>query len=149
MKNWLPPVSAQSSAMPDRAAQVGPLVDLVADRVAGPALAVAPRIAILHHEAGHHAMDQAVEEAAPRQRHEVADGQRRVEHRELDSIVPLSVSMNACGDTPGRRSDRLTYGSPVWPGQDESHSSRRSTGRLAQEPAARTRTAESLSERAS
>ena len=41
----------------DRAAQVGALVELVANRVAGPALAVAARIAGLNHEVGHDAVD--------------------------------------------------------------------------------------------
>ena len=53
----------------DGAAQIRPLVDLVANRVARPALAVAARIAVLHDEVGHDAVDRdAVEEALPRQR---------------------------------------------------------------------------------
>ena len=41
----------------DGSAQVGPLVELVANRVAGSAFAVAARIAGLDHEVGHHAME--------------------------------------------------------------------------------------------
>ena len=85
MKNWLPPVSGQIERHADGAAQVRPLVQLVANRVAGPAFAVAARIAVLHDEVGHDAVDaEAVEVALARQRDEVLDRQRRVEHRQLD-----------------------------------------------------------------
>src|SRR5258708_31766292 len=48
----------------DGAAQVGALVELVADRIARSAFAVAARIAVLNHEVGHDAVDaQAVEVA--------------------------------------------------------------------------------------
>ena len=85
MKNWLPPVSRQASAMPTVPRKIRPLVQLVADRVAGPALAVAARIAVLHHEVRDDAVDlQAVEEALAGERHEVARRLRRVEHRQLE-----------------------------------------------------------------
>ena len=85
MKNWLPPVSGPVERHADGAAQVRPLVQLVANRVARPAFAVAARIAVLHHEVRHDAVDaEAVEVALARQRDEVLDRQRRVEHGELD-----------------------------------------------------------------
>ena len=69
MKNWLPPVSFHDERHADRAAQVRPLVELVADGVAGPAFAVAARIAVLHHEVRHDAVHlQAVEEPLARER---------------------------------------------------------------------------------
>ena len=78
-------MSAQSSAMPDGAAQIGALVQFVANRVARSAFAVAARIAGLHDEVGHDAMErQAVEESLAGERDEVLDRQRRVEHGELE-----------------------------------------------------------------
>ena len=85
MKNWLPPVSGQIERHADRAAQIRPLVQLVADRVARPAFAVAARIAVLDDEVRDDAVDaEPVEEALARERDEVLDRQRRVEHGQLD-----------------------------------------------------------------
>ena len=71
--------------MPDRAAQVRPIVQLVANRVAGAARAVAARIAVLDDEVRDDAVDlQAVEVALARQRHEVLRRLRRVEDGQLD-----------------------------------------------------------------
>src|SRR3954466_5619662 len=51
-----------------RAAQVRPLVELVAERVARPAFAVAARIAVLQHEPGHDAMNaEPIEKAFARE----------------------------------------------------------------------------------
>ena len=56
MKNWLPPVSAQSRAMPTVPRRLRPLVQLVANRD-GPPFTVAARIAVLHDEVRDDAMD--------------------------------------------------------------------------------------------
>ena len=68
MKNWLPPVSLPESAIPTAPAAVGPLPDLAAEGVAGPAVAVASRAAPLHDEAGLDAVEgESVVEAAARE----------------------------------------------------------------------------------
>ena len=70
---------------PHGSAQVRQLVQLVANRVARAAFAVAARVAALNDEVGHHAMDRdAVEEALVRQVDEVRHRQRRVGDRQLD-----------------------------------------------------------------
>jgi hypothetical protein len=85
---------------PDRASQIGPLVQFVSDRETGPAFAIAPRITVLNHEIGHDAMDdQAIEIAPPGKRHEVVDCQWRVEHRQLDlNRSAISVDEGLRGD---------------------------------------------------
>ena len=85
MKNWLLPVSAQSIAMPTAPVKARPVVQLVADREAGAPLPVTPRIAGLHDEVRHDAVEgHAGVEAPARQRHEVRRGQRRVQDGQLD-----------------------------------------------------------------
>src|SRR5262245_30536723 len=67
------------------AAEVGALVDLVANRIPGSALAVAARVAVLHDEVGYDTMDgDAVVEPLPGERDEIGNRQRRVEDGELD-----------------------------------------------------------------
>src|SRR6267143_4629588 len=68
-----------------RAAEVWQLVQLVANRVAGPAFPVATRIAVLDDEVGNHAVNRdAVEEPLARELDEVGDGERRVRDGQLD-----------------------------------------------------------------
>ena len=55
MKNWLPPVSAQSSASPRSRVNTA-AVDLVADGVAGTPSPSPRGSPILHHEVRHHAV---------------------------------------------------------------------------------------------
>src|SRR5688500_15100218 len=92
---------------PDSSTQVWTLVELVADRVARPALAVTSRITALNHEVGDHAMErQAVEEMFLRQRHEVFDRQGCIEHRQLDldrSLVGVDIRLRG----EGRIDERL------------------------------------------
>src|SRR5207245_187888 len=69
----------------DGSAEVWTLVQLVADRVAGPAFAVAAGIAVLHDEIGHDAVNaETVEESLSSQRDEILDRHRRVEDRQLN-----------------------------------------------------------------
>ena len=149
MKNWLPPVSCPVERHADGAAQVRPLIELVADRVAGPAFAVAARIAALDDEVGHDAMErEAVEEPLARERDEVLDRQRRVEHGQLDldrAAIGLDVHLRGnrrrrrCAAS--RRTRRCTSSAPA--GSARRH---RSPDRAASAAsAARTRTAQSLS----
>ena len=66
MKYWLPPVSGHgSSAMPTVPRRYGTLVQLVADGVTRSAFAVAARIAVLHDEVRHDAVDAEAVEVAP------------------------------------------------------------------------------------
>src|SRR5205085_1299544 len=66
-------------------AQIRPFVELVPDRVARTAFPVAARIAVLHDEVGHDAVDaQPIEEPLAGERDEALDGERRVEDRQLD-----------------------------------------------------------------
>ena len=109
MKNWLPPVSCHDERHADGAAQERALVQLVANRVAGPAFAVAARIAVLHDEVRHDAVDlQAVEEALARERDEVAasSAARRAPPARTRSC-PCAVSMNTCGEYGGAISVRI------------------------------------------
>ena len=102
MKNWLPPVSFQSSAMPDGPAQIRTLVDLVANRVAWSAFAVPARVAVLHDEVGDDAMyGDAVEEPLARQRHEVVHRQRRVGDGQLHLDRAASSRCRPCGEYGG------------------------------------------------
>src|SRR6187200_108497 len=69
---------------PDRAPQVRFMVQFVANRVAGPAVAVAAWVPSLYDEVGHDAVErQPVEVTFARERDEVGGGDRRVEHIEL------------------------------------------------------------------
>src|SRR5688572_12746372 len=80
----------------DGAAQVRTLVDLVANREAGAAFAVAAWIAALDHEVGHDAMEgEAVEESAPGERDEVVNRERRVSDREID-VNPAASRLDRC-----------------------------------------------------
>src|SRR5262245_56087785 len=71
-------------------AQVWSLVDLVSNRVAWPAFTVSARVAVLHDEVGHDAMNRNPgEESFTSERDEVGDGQRRIEHRQFELDGPL------------------------------------------------------------
>ena len=97
MKNWLPPVSRHGERHADRAAQIRLLVQLVANRVARTAFAVAARVAALDDEVRHHAMErQTVEVALARERDEVVAREGRIEHVELDldrALLGLDVDV--------------------------------------------------------
>ena len=73
--------------------------------IAGPAFAVAARIAALDDEVGHDPVNaEAVEEALARERDEVLDRQRRVEHRQLDlDGSAIGVEIRLAVDTGGVR----------------------------------------------
>src|SRR5687768_1093377 len=69
----------------DGAAEIWLLVQLVANRVARSAVAIAARVASLNDKVRDHAMEhQAVEVAFACERHEVVRGDRRIKHVELD-----------------------------------------------------------------
>src|SRR5262245_8767120 len=74
----------------DGAAQIGPLIELVSNRIARTTLAVSAWVAILDDKVGHDAVKgNPVEEALARQRDEVGDCQRRIEHCQLELDGPL------------------------------------------------------------
>ena len=148
MKNWLPPVSLPRQRHADRAAQERPIVELVANRVAGPALAVAARIAVLHHEVRHDAVDlQAVEEALARQRHEVVRRQRRIEHRQLELDRALRrLDERRAARRRARSASGSSYGAIGAPGAGRIACRSSAAGSsFVSSSAARTRTAQSWS----
>src|SRR6185295_14816008 len=70
---------------PDGAPAVGPLADLAAEGVAGPAVAVAAGAAALHDEAGLHTMEgEAVVEAAAREVEERGHREGRLHDVEME-----------------------------------------------------------------
>src|SRR5215468_7673272 len=73
----------------DSSTQIWQLVQLIADRVAWATVAVAPGIAVLNHEIGHHTVNRSpIEKSLADEIDEVGDGQRRVRDRELDFNRP-------------------------------------------------------------
>ena len=92
----------------DRAAQVRPFIQLVADGVPGSALTVTARVAILDHEVRDDPVEaEAVEKAFARERDEVLDGERRVDDGELDlnrAAIGLDIHLRRHGrsDEPRR-----------------------------------------------
>src|SRR5262245_58645145 len=75
---------------PDRAANVGPGVNLAANLISGTAFAVAARIATLNDEIRHDPVEgQVIEEAFARERDETIHGDRRVLGEEFDPDLAL------------------------------------------------------------
>ena len=97
--------------MPTRAAQKRPLVQLVADGVAGPAFAVAARIAALDRRSRARRGGTVKPSKKPfaRERHEVLHRQRRIEHGELDlnrAAIGLDVHLRSKPAASSRRGAR-------------------------------------------
>ncbi len=85
MNHWLPPVSGPERAMPSIGPVVTVSIELVADGAAGPAEPVAPGVAILDDEVGHHAVPPvAIEETPLDQPYEVGHGHGRIGTEQLD-----------------------------------------------------------------
>src|SRR5688572_20378048 len=78
-------IAPQVQRHADDTAEVRALIELVPNRIAGATVAIALRIAGLNHEIRDHAMNgEAVEESLPCEGHETLDGERRIQHRQLD-----------------------------------------------------------------
>ena len=94
-----PPVSGPESAIPTAPRVYRGRVDLVADRVTGSPAAVSARVAGLHDEVRHDAVDHdPVEETLRGERAKVLDRQRGVLGEKLDPNAPRTVTISASND---------------------------------------------------
>src|SRR5678816_2481000 len=79
----------------DRAAQIWQLVQFVTNRIAGSAFPITPRIAVLHDEVRHDAMNRhPVEEPLACQLDEIGDRERSIADGQLD-FNGATIGLNA------------------------------------------------------